>query len=43
LAQIDRYARTGFEGTNPPPVLAAEQAYIAEPTVDIDLTVVEAL
>jgi hypothetical protein len=43
LAEIDRYARTGFEGAAPPPVLAAEQAYIAEPAVDIDLAVVEAL
>jgi len=39
---IDRYARAGFRGT-PPPVLAAEQAFIQDPATDIFLTVVEAL
>ncbi|MGD9535589.1 MAG: putative baseplate assembly protein [Alphaproteobacteria bacterium] len=42
-ALIDRYAKAGFEGAEPPPVLAAEQAYIAEPATDISLSVVEAL
>jgi hypothetical protein len=41
-AQIDRYARAGFDGP-PPPVLAAEQAYIEEPAADLVLTAVEAL
>lgn len=40
--QIDRFARAGFDGP-PPPVLAAEQAYIDEPAEDVVLTVVEAL
>lgn len=39
---IDRFARAGFEGS-PPPVLAAEQAYIETPATDIALTVVETL
>jgi hypothetical protein len=39
---IDRYARAGFSGP-PPPVLAAEQAAIMDPVLDIGLTVVEAL
>ncbi len=42
-ALIDRYARAGFEGGPIPPVLAAEQAYIEDPDLDIDLSVVEAL
>ena len=42
LAQIDRFARAGFEGL-PPPVLAAELAFIETPETDIALTVVEAL
>jgi hypothetical protein len=42
LAQIDRFSRAGFTGA-PPPVLAAEQAYIENPTVDVVLTAVEAL
>jgi hypothetical protein len=42
LALIDRFAKAGFEGT-PPPVLAAEQAYIEEPAADLILTAVEAL
>jgi hypothetical protein len=42
LALIDRFARAGFDGP-PPPVLAAEQAYIEEPDSDIVLTAVEAL
>jgi hypothetical protein len=42
-AQIDRYARAGFTGPVPPPVLAAEQAYIEDATADVALTVVEAL
>ncbi len=41
-ALIDRFARAGFEGS-PPPVLAAEQAFIEEPAADIVLTAVEAL
>jgi hypothetical protein len=43
LAQIDRYARAGFEGPLPPPVLAAEQAYVADPAEDIEITLVRAL
>jgi hypothetical protein len=39
---IDRYARAGFTGS-PPPVLAAEQAFIETPAADLDLVVVEAL
>ena len=39
---IDRYARAGFTGS-PPPVLAAEQAYVENPATDIGLVVVEAL
>ncbi len=42
-SQIDRYARAGFTGPVPPPVLAAEQAYIEDATADVALTVVEAL
>ena len=42
LALIDRFAKTGFEGM-PPPVLAAEQAYIEAPASDIVLTAVEVL
>jgi hypothetical protein len=40
-SQIDRYARAGFTG--PPPVLAAEQAFIEDAAADVALTVVEAL
>jgi hypothetical protein len=43
LALIDRFARAGFAGATPPPVLAAEQAYIEEPAADLVLTTVEAL
>jgi hypothetical protein len=43
LALIDRFARAGFAGAAPPAVLAAEQAYIAEPAADLVLTTVEAL
>lgn len=43
LALIDRFARAGFEGATPPPVLAAEQAYIEKPAADLVLTAVEAL
>ncbi len=39
---IDRYARAGFTGS-PPPVLAAEQAFIQDPAVDLGFVVVEAL
>jgi hypothetical protein len=39
-ALIDRYARAGFEGPTPPPVLSAEQACIAEPETDVQLTAV---
>ena len=42
-ADIDRYARAGFDGPMPPPVLAAEQAYVADPAGDIVLTVMESL
>ncbi len=42
LGLIDRFARAGFEGS-PPPVLAAEQAFIEEPAADLILTAVEAL
>jgi hypothetical protein len=42
VALIDRFAKAGFEGA-PPPVLAAEQAYIEEPGGDLVLTAVEAL
>ncbi len=41
-ALIDRFARAAFTGPSPPPVLAAEQAYIEDPVADIDLSVVEA-
>jgi hypothetical protein len=39
---IDRFAKAGFAGPTTPPVLAAEQAYIANSAADIDLRVVEA-
>lgn len=42
LALIDRFARAGFTGA-PPPVLAAEQAFIEDPATDLILTAVEAL
>jgi hypothetical protein len=42
LALIDRYARAGFTGS-PPPVLAAEQAFIEDPAADLILIAVEAL
>lgn len=42
-AMIDRFARAGFDGPVPPPVLAAEQAFVETPATDIQLTVVEAL
>jgi hypothetical protein len=41
-AEIDRFAKSGFSGA-PPPVLPAEQAFIAEPAADLVLTAVEAL
>jgi len=40
---IDRYARAGFTGSTPPPVLAAEQAFIEDPAVDIELLIVTGL
>jgi hypothetical protein len=43
FAQIDRFARAGFDGTAPPPVLAAEQAYVEVPATDVEITLVEAL
>ncbi|HWT13950.1 MAG TPA: putative baseplate assembly protein [Allosphingosinicella sp.] len=43
LADIDRFARAGFEGGSPPPVLAAEQVHIADPDHDIHLIAVESL
>ncbi len=43
LAQLDRFSRAGFEGSVPPPVLAAEQLYVADPDEDVDLVVAEAL
>jgi hypothetical protein len=42
-ALIDRYARAGFVGPVPPPVLSAEQAYFENPAADVTLTIVEAL
>ena len=39
--EIDRFARAGFEGPIPPPVLAAEQAYLEDLVADVDLTAVE--
>lgn len=39
--QIDRFAKAGFTGP-PPPVLAAEQAYLEDPVADVTLSVVEA-
>jgi hypothetical protein len=42
VSLIDRFARAGFAGPTPPPVLAAEQAYIQDPAADIDLSIVEA-
>lgn len=43
VPMIDRFARAGFDGPVPPPVLAAEQAFIESPATDMQLTVVEAL
>jgi hypothetical protein len=43
VAQLDRFSRAGFEGNVPPPVLAAEQLYVADPDEDVDLVVAEAL
>jgi len=40
---IDRYARAGFAGSTPPPVLAAEQAFIENPVTDIVLFIVAGL
>jgi hypothetical protein len=40
---IDRYARAGFIGSTPPPVLAAEQAFIEDSAVDIGLVIVAGL
>ncbi|SDF43518.1 putative baseplate assembly protein [Salipiger thiooxidans] len=42
-ARIDRYQSAAFAPGPPPPVLPAEQAYIADPATDLQLTVVEAL
>jgi hypothetical protein len=39
-ALIDRYAKAGFEGPTPPPVLSAEQACIADPATDVQLIAV---
>lgn len=41
-AKIDRYQAAAFDA-DVPPVLPAEQAYIADPATDLQLTVVEAL
>ncbi|QPJ62397.1 MAG: hypothetical protein G3M70_11160 [Candidatus Nitronauta litoralis] len=41
--QIDRYAKNGFEGNTPPPVLPAEQAYLEDPENDLIISVVESL
>ncbi len=41
--QIDRYAKNGFEGDTPPPVLPAEQAYLGDPENDLIISVVESL
>jgi hypothetical protein len=40
---IDRYARVAFDGSVPPPVLPAEQAYIEDPRTDVALVLVGAL
>jgi hypothetical protein len=42
IGLIDRFAKAGFDGA-PPPVLAAEQAFIEAPASDLVLTSVEAL
>lgn len=42
-AQIDRYQSAAYLPGPPPPVLPAEQAYLADPATDLTLTVVEAL
>jgi hypothetical protein len=42
-AKIDRYQAAAFDPDPPPPVLPAEQAYIADPAAHLQLTVVEAL
>ena len=42
-AKIDRYQRAAYLPGDPPAVLPAEQAFIAEPATDLTLNVVEAL
>jgi hypothetical protein len=42
-AKIDKYVKAAFGGGKIPPVLPAEQAYIAQPATDLDLSIVEAL
>ena len=42
-ARIDRYQSAAFAPGPPPPVLPAEQAHIADPATDLQLTIVEAL
>lgn len=41
--KIDRYVKAAFDDMPIPPVLPAEQAYIAQPATDLDLSIVEAL
>ncbi|HEX8168747.1 MAG TPA: hypothetical protein VF601_23545 [Beijerinckiaceae bacterium] len=42
-AKIDHYVKAAFDGVKLPSVLPAEQAFIAQPATDLDLTLVEAL
>ncbi|MGB3246466.1 MAG: hypothetical protein WBB25_18170, partial [Sulfitobacter sp.] len=42
-AQIDRYQAAAYLPGEPPPVLPAELAHIADPANDVQLTVVETL
>jgi hypothetical protein len=42
-AKIDRFVKAAFDDVKIPPVLPAEQACIAEPAADLDLSIVEAL
>jgi hypothetical protein len=43
VSLIDRYARAAFDGSVPPPVLPAEQAFIEDPRTDVALVLVGAL
>lgn len=42
-AKIDHFVKAAFDGVKLPPVLPAEQAFIAQPATDLDLSIVEAL